>query len=218
MSKPLLAPIKLVAFDYDDTLVGTREVVWRMHKHIAKTHYGVDLTDEDILVHWGKPIAELGRALYQTSDAVTATSRMLQYGDTFRKEQFASTAPTLRYLKSIGKKLAIVTATVRPILVQDCAHVGLPLEIVDYVQTSEDTSVHKPDPKVFEPLLKWAAAHDITPQEILYIGDGLQDMRAANAAGFAFLGVTTGLITAEEFASFGAATISNLRELIVGKR
>ena len=47
----------------------------------------------------------------------------------------------------------------------------------------------------------------------MYIGDGLHDMRAATGAGFNFLGVETGLVTAEEFLAEDAKSITSIEYL-----
>ena len=87
-------------------------------------------------------------------------------------------------------------------------------EIIDYTQTADDTLFHKPDPRVFEPAIKWLSQHKIKLNQVLYIGDGLQDMKAALGAGFSFLGVETGLITAKEFRQQKAKSITNLAKLL----
>jgi beta-phosphoglucomutase-like phosphatase (HAD superfamily) len=54
---------KAVLFDFDDTLVESRRMKWDHHKFAAKYFYNLDLTDDDIKEHWGKPMAELLRLL-----------------------------------------------------------------------------------------------------------------------------------------------------------
>ena len=214
MNEHIPEAVKAVIFDYDDTLVGTHRVIWNLHKHIARTYYGIELTDLDIKAYWGRPVHELARHYYRTEDIDTAVNRMLLHLDDFPKEKLPHTEPTLRHLKLASKLIGIVSATTRPILDGDCVHTGIPLDIMDYIQTAEDTKFHKPDARVFNPMLKWAARRGITASEVLYIGDGLQDLKAAGNAGFGFLGVTTGLVTSEEFSKYGARSIAGLLELI----
>ena len=38
----------------------------------------------------------------------------------------------------------------------------------------------------------WLESEAIRPDEVIYVGDGLHDMKAALGAGFSFLGVETG--------------------------
>lgn len=214
MNPHIASHIKVVLFDHDDTLVGTISTKWAEHKFIAKTYYQKDLTDDEIKLHWGKPLEELICLLYGTDDAQQALAYNIKHHTEFEKELFAATIPTLKHLKEIGKKVGIVTATSRISFEHDLDHHNVPRELLDYTQTAEDTDFHKPDPRVFKPALGWLKGTRLSPEEVLYIGDGLHDMKAALGAGFNFLGVQTGLIGAEEFQKAKARSISSIEELI----
>lgn len=210
MSELIPDSIKLVVFDFDDTLVGTYEPIWRMHRHVAKKYYDIDLSDETILAHWGQPIDVLIRHYYQTDDSATGFKYILAEYSNFPKIKFEHTLPVLKILRESGKKIGIVTASHLSLIEPDFDIIGLTNDMVDYIQTADDTSVHKPDPAVFGPLLKWAKEQRIDKDEILYVGDALHDMRAAIDAGLNFLGVETGLVTAIEFNSYGANNAADL--------
>jgi len=213
MSNPVGKDIKAVMFDFDDTLVGTRVPIWRLHRHIAKAHYGVDLEEEILLKHWGQPIRVLVEHYYGATDIDAALALVKQETVNFPKKTFPQAAPALRKLNRAGKILGIVSASHLSILKHDMDRAGIPADIIDYIQTSEDTPVHKPNPAVFDPMLAWAHTRGIDAREILYIGDGIQDMIAATKAGMNFIGVTTGLATREDFLSHGSASIADLSEL-----
>lgn len=209
--KSLIADnIKAVIFDFDDTLVGTYRPIWNMHRHIAKKYYGINLTDETILKHWGQPINVLAKHYYQTDDTEQGVAHILAENKNFPKEKFEHTIPLLRKLREKGLKTGIVTASHLNLVDSDFITVGLTKDMVDYLQTADDTDVHKPDPAVFDPLIKWARMHGIQNDEILYVGDGLHDMNAALTAGFNFLGVATGLVSVSEFKNKNADGIINL--------
>lgn len=213
MSKAVDEHIKAVVFDFDDTLVGTHIPVWKLHRHIAKTHYGVELDDDMIREHWGQPLATLARHYYGTDDVDVAVERIVSETSNFPKEVFPQANLALKRLKENGKLIGIVSASHLSIVRQDMRAAGLDEGSVDYLQTAEDTPVHKPDPAVFDPMFAWAKERGVLPGEILYVGDGLQDMTAAAKAGLHFLGVTTGLVAGEEFAMHGAESIGDLSEL-----
>jgi phosphoglycolate phosphatase-like HAD superfamily hydrolase len=214
MSEHIEEQIKAVFFDHDDTLVGTIEAKWRQHKHVAKTYYGKELTDAELQQHWGKPLSELACLLYDTDDADTAMANIIATHEAYPKELFAATVPTLTHLHAAGKLIGIVTATSRFSFEHDLELHGVPQEVIDYTQTADDTPFHKPDPRVFEPAKAWLAEQNVQPDEVLYIGDGLHDMKAAVAAGFNFLGVQTGLVTADEFTAAEAMSIQSIAELL----
>jgi phosphoglycolate phosphatase-like HAD superfamily hydrolase len=206
--------IKAVFFDHDDTLVGTIAAKWAHHKHVARTWYGKELTDDDIRQHWGVPFSKLVELLYGQDDPEEAMRRNLSCEDDFPKVLPAETVPTLQRLHDAGKVLGIITATSRYSFEHDLDLHGFPRDIIDYTQTEDDTSFHKPDPRVFEPAIAWLAARRILPREVLYVADGLHDMKAAAGAGFNFMGVTTGLVTSGEFAAAGAESVQNLSLLL----
>ena len=205
--------IKVVLFDHDDTLVGTINTKWAEHKFIAKKYYQKELTDEEIRIHWGKPLEELVCLLYGTDDVKQAIAHNVRHHTEFEKELFTATIPTLQRIKDSGRKLGVITATSRLSFEHDIEHHEVPTELLDYTQTADDTPFHKPDPRVFQPTLKWLAQQNIRPEEVLYIGDGLHDMRAAIGAGFHFLGVETGLVSADEFQRVGAKSIVGIEAL-----
>lgn len=214
MSGLIADHIKVVVFDHDDTLVGTIGPKRQQHKYIAKKHYNKDLTDAEIKMHWGKPFVEMMCLIYGTDDGGQALAYNTACHEDFPKELFAGTVDVLKHMKSKGLMVGVVTATIRFSFEHDLTLHKIPMSLIDYTQTSEDTSFHKPDPKVFEPLQAWLRARSISPNEVLYIGDGLHDMKAALGAGFNFLGVETGLVTSEQFTSAGAKSIPNVAQLL----
>lgn len=196
--------IKAVVFDMDDTLIKTFEIKLRQHKHFARERYGLDLNDNLFREHWGKPFHLFLESLYGDVDALdNIHAEYVKLSHLFPVELQADTLHVLDYLHAAGKKLGIVTATAREVVMRDLTPAGFPLERLHKLQTSDDTLVHKPDPRVFEPMLQ-ALAEAGVATEVMYVGDALTDYYAARDAGLHFVGVTTGLVTAEQFRDAGA--------------
>lgn len=210
MSEYIDEHIKAVFFDHDDTLVGTIEAKFEQHKHVARTFYDKELTDEELKLHWGKPLNELACLLYGTDDIDKAMTYILATHEAYPKELFEVTIPMLQRVKAAEKIIGIITATSRFSFEHDLDLHEVPRELIDYTQTADDTDHHKPNPLVFEPAILWLARQGIRASETLYVGDGLHDMKAALGAGFSFLGVETGLVTAEQFADHGAKSIPTI--------
>ncbi len=202
--------IKVVLFDHDDTLVGTIQAKWAQHKHIAKRYYGKDLTDDDIKPHWGKPFQQMICLLYGTDNAEQALAYNRAHHEDYPKLLFAETVATLKHVHAMGKNIGIITATIRLSIEHDLKLHKVPLELIDFIQTSEDTPFHKPDLRVFDPVKIWLDAKNLKPDQVLYVGDGLHDMRAALGAGFSFLGVESGLVTAGQFRAAGAVSVPGI--------
>ncbi len=213
MSEYIGEHIRAVFFDHDDTLVGTTGPKWAQHKYVARKHYGKELADDELREHWGKPLGELMGILYGTEDIEEAFKHVYACHEDYPKELFSATVPTLRHIKAAGKLIGIVTATSRFSFEHDLDLHQVPREFIDYTQTEEDTPYHKPDPRVFEPALAWLSERKVKPDEVVYIGDGLHDMKASTGAGFNFVGVETGLVIAEEFRAEGAVSIPSIADL-----
>lgn len=207
--------IKAVLFDHDDTLVGTLEAKSLQHKYVAKTLYGKDLNDSEIREHWGKPLKTLMGLLYETEDIDKAMEYTLQIHQNFPKKLFDDTLKTLKQLRNAGKKIGVITATSRFSFEHDLDQIPGLKRLLDYSQAQEDTPYHKPDPRVFDPVIAWLKKYSIQPHEVIYVGDGLQDMKAALAAGFEFIGVGTGIVNPSEFENEGAKAVKTLGDLVV---
>lgn len=214
MSKLIGEHIKVVLLDHDDTLVGTIKAKWAQHKEVARTFYGKDLQDAELAEHWGKPLQELICLLYDTDDAEVAMTNNQSIHQAYPKELFEGTVPALKNLKGANLKLGIITATSRFSFENDLSLNPELKALLDYTQTADDTSFHKPDSRVFDPALEWLDVQQVRPQEVMYVGDGLHDMKAALGAGFSFLGVESGLVTHEQFAQAGATSVPGISHLI----
>jgi HAD superfamily hydrolase (TIGR01549 family) len=213
MTKHIADTIRVVLFDHDDTLVGTIGTKWAEHKFIAQKYYNKTLTDSEIKQHWGKPLAEMVCLLYETDNAQEALDYNVLHHTQFEKELFSATIPVLEHLKERGMQLGIITATSRFSFEHDLDVHKIPRELLSYTQAADDTDFHKPDPRVFDPAKVWLDTQNIRPEEVLYIGDGLHDMKAAISAGFNFLGVQTGLVGADEFNAAGSSSVQGVEAL-----
>ncbi len=201
---------KAVIFDFDDTLVKTWVVKWNHHKAVAKQFYDIDLSDEQIREHWGKPFDTLIIHLYQNADSIEnmrAANWSLE--DQFLKEIHDGSLEVINSLLNKGIIIGIVTAAPKDFTLPDFVRLGFPVENIAVIQTADDTMVHKPDPDVFNPILEKLSARSIQKDEIVYVGDALTDFYAARDAGLDFIAVTTGLTTQDQFLNAGVLKIVN---------
>lgn len=212
----LILQAKAVFFDYDDTLVKTIQAKWAQHKYIASKFYGKKLSDKELKLHWGKPLTVLLKLLYGTDHIDIATSYNLALQSRFPKKLFDDTLSTLKILKSVGKKIGIVTSTSLASIENDFAELKIPKRSIDYLQTEDDTAFHKPDSRVFDPSIQWLSEQGITPAEAVYVGDLPTDCEAAEGVGFQFIGIATGIVSMAEFAKREILAASRLSDLCLG--
>jgi phosphoglycolate phosphatase len=180
--------LKAVLFDLDDTLVATKEAKFAEHKLVAKKYYGITLTDDDIKRHWGISYDALVSELYQTKDVPQAMARIAKHQQDFPKIIFPETIDALSALKKRGVLIGIVTAHSRDGTLGDIDRIGIS-NLIDYVQGQECSTTHKPNPSVFDPSHRWLQVRGIEKDQVLYVGDGLHDMKAAVGFGYNFVGV-----------------------------
>lgn len=199
---------KIVVFDFDDTLVESRIAKWSQHKHVAKKFYNIDLTEEELLKHWGKPFDLLISELYQHSDTLEKMHEAIfsTKGD-FPKKVFKKSVSTINKLLENNIKVGVLSAMNKNFIGEDLINFGFPAKNFSIIQGADETKVHKPNPGVFIPLLKNLKKDGIKKEEIVYVGDSIDDFYAASKAGIDFIAVTTGLYSYSDFKKGGAKVI-----------
>lgn len=115
----------------------------------------------------------------------------------------ADTAPTLERLGRMGYRRAIVSTKYRFRIEATLARDGL-MGLVETIVGGEDVAAHKPAP---DSLLLALERLGVGADEALYVGDSLVDAQAAQAAGVAFVAVTSGHTPAEAFAPYAPLTV-----------
>lgn len=213
----LIYQAKAIFFDHDDTLVGTMKTKWAQHKYIARKFYGKKLKEEDLRIHWGKPFTSLLKLLYETDHVDIAMSYNIATHAQFPKLLFEDTLATLKFFRATEKKIGLISSTSLSHLQNDFNTLGISKQFFDYVQTEDDTYFHKPDPRVFEPALKWFKKHDIQPSEVVYVSSFVRDLAAIREARFNFIGITTGITSFAEFSKYQIPAIHQLSSLCIPK-
>lgn len=211
-----------IVLDWDDTVVGTIEAKMQQHIYVARHHFGINLTMEQMRADWGKPLHQLIESWYQVPHGDEARyqailSTVLSYSGDFLKQAFPNATSALRTMRSEGYPLGVVTGSPRNDIHHDFEVVGIDEGFFDYFQASDDSIYHKPDPRVFDPTKQWLEQLNIPPENVLYIGDSMRDFTAASGAGFGFLGVETAVDDLPSFYSAGALSIRSLGDIIKAK-
>ena len=203
-------------FDFDDTLVETRLIKWAHHKAVAKKFYNIDLQEETLFKHWGKPFPILLQELYQNSDTLENMIKAnTSVRSDFRKKVYPGSVNAVTKLLDNGIKIGLLSAAASQFIIEDLKKLNFPLDRFSVIQGPNDTSVHKPDPQVFSPLLDKFGKEGMKKEEIVYVGDSLMDLQAAHGAGIDFIAVTTGLYSEADFKKHGAKVIlKDIREIV----
>lgn len=203
-------------FDYDDTLVLTREVKFRAIRATAQQFYQTTLSDEEIAAHWGKPFHALFSELFANfnPDVDQVIEQFLSITHEYPVVAFPTAVETLNEL-SKRAFVGIVTSASRRVVLPDLDRLGFRAENYRLIQCSEDTHAHKPDPAVFSPALLALRNSHIEPSEVVYIGDAVSDRLASQGVGFNFIGFVNKLAKMNPFLDTNVPYIHEMKELLV---
>ncbi|WP_035307122.1 HAD family hydrolase [Actinokineospora inagensis] len=211
-ARALVAEAEAVIFDLDDTLLVTRAVKWAHHQAVAARFYGIDLTETDLLEHWGKPYDELITLLYRGSAPLAEMKAAnLSLEDDYRKVAAAGAVELVTSLLARGAHVGVVTSANTDPALADLEWSGFPVRDLAFVHGADRTTRHKPDPAVFAAAGDYLTRHNVA--RTVYVGDAIMDLLAARGAGFGFVGVASGLVDGAAFAAEGARWVADLNKL-----
>jgi phosphoglycolate phosphatase len=206
--------IKAVLFDFDDTLVTTFETKSRAVQDFGKKYYNKDVSLEVIRESWKIPFPQTLEYLFGDVDNYDSiVEKYMPFRNNYPAKAYPDAVEVINAL-SQKYKVGVVSSSNKTALYNDLGLIGLSIDGFYYIQTSEDTSVHKPDPRVFMPIRNKLQEIQIHSGNIVYVGDGLMDYFAARDAGFSFYGICDRTTSKEKFTKEGAQTITALSDLL----
>lgn len=205
--------IKAVLFDLDGTLINTNRLIIESYKYTIMKHLNKSIKDEDIVIYFGEPLlTTLARFDKDNVDALCDTYRSFNHSrhDEMVTE-FEGALETLKELKAMGIKIAVVTSKRRLMVERGLKKFGL-FEYLDAVITPEDTERHKPDG---EPALKACEVLGVRPEEAVMVGDSHYDILCGKNAGTKTCAVKYTALPLEELLSYKPDyVVDNILDLI----
>lgn len=172
---------KYVLFDLDGTLINTNQLIIDSFKHTYKTGIGLDISEKEILRHFGEPlITTLSR--YSTEKADELYKIYIEYNETRHDEVvtiFEGIKELLLELEEHGCILALVTSKRRKVALMGLDLFDIRKHFGVFVAL-EDTELHKPNPA---PVLKALELLDAEPGDAIMVGDSVFDIHCAHGAG-----------------------------------
>lgn len=203
--------LKVVIFDYDDTLVKSSQALYKTDCKTAETLGLEKPTRSAYFSLWGKPHKEMINILHPGIDV---NIYMKKYSEIYHPdslELFKDAKDILETLTKRGLRIALLSAKQKKFLEEHLKHASI-RKYFDYIHSVKSSPYKKPDPKVFNDLINHFG---LDPSEMLYIGDQVLDYETASKAGLHFFAVTTGINTEQDFKNAGCNNIvSSLNELL----
>jgi len=181
--------LKAIIFDLDDTLTQTRQTQYNTLKTTAKRFYNLEISNSDIDALYGIPYREFMQLLFRQCDDL---DNIIKNFHVIRENNPNRVYPdTIASLKRLQKKyrLGLLSAAGKHLVYKDVTDCGIGVDTFCHIQTEDDTTVHKPDPEVFQPTINYFAKFNISPTQMLYLGDTFNDFLASTQAGLHFIGI-----------------------------
>lgn len=172
-------------FDADGTLFDTTEMIYQCFLFTCAKYGNPNVTREQVFANIGiplKPQLEHFLGPLSSSLEVDVIKTHMDYQLSIYKDflrLFPGTAETLKRLKSMNKRLAVVTSRKMYTLQLYLEHTHIAVYF-DVLVTPESTQNHKPHP---EPALQAVKMLHCPVKESLFIGDAVFDMECGSCAG-----------------------------------
>ncbi|MFA6801330.1 MAG: HAD-IA family hydrolase [Acholeplasmataceae bacterium] len=175
--------MKLILFDLDGTLIKSTKIILDVFKIVFDKYLKDVMLDEKTLSNF------LGQTLWKTFGTYTDDQALIdqmvidyrKYSETLIDDQLESyphALETIRYLKSQGLLVGVVTSKTNHVALSHLKLVGLDQEI-DHLIGYNDVTEYKPHP---ESILKALEYFNVEAKDAVYVGDHENDMKAAKRA------------------------------------
>jgi HAD superfamily hydrolase (TIGR01549 family) len=202
------AVVRAVLFDWDGTLVDTLPFMYAATE-LVMAEFGVAITWDDYRRHFTPDWRLLYRRFRLPEEMIEPVGA--RWWTLYRGRDEAILLPgaadALRRLADAGVALGVVTAGRRDSVEPQLERHGLSGLLVARVY-GDDPFEPKPGPAGLRHALALLGAAD-RAAETAYVGDALDDMRMAVAAGARGIGIRTDLATAAELRDAGAAEVAS---------
>jgi phosphoglycolate phosphatase len=188
---------KSIIFDQDDTLLRSFEALTDAYIEVGNL-YDMKISVDDIKTHWGKPAEEVILEVFKYSDTLENLQDKLS--DHLPNGMIPAFDGAIELIEQLSQSytLGIVTASIARYTPSNLLKAGFDIDKFDFIHKVEDTTHHKPDPRVFDEALELLNQKmNIEKEEILFVGDSLHDYKAAHGANIDYLIVNTGPTTYE---------------------
>ncbi len=174
--------IDTILFDFDGTLMDTKEVIIASWQHTFRTVDGRERPREEIIATFGEVLQDTIRRYWpdRNTDEVVSIYRSYQKGRfTEGIELYPGIYEMLTELKNMGIGMGIVTARTRISVLAGTDKYGI-TGMFSSMVTCDDTDEHKPSPA---PALTALEELGGEPGTSLMIGDSRYDMECGRNAG-----------------------------------
>lgn len=173
--------IKGIFFDLDGTLINTNKLIVSSFQYVFKENLDLMVEEQEIVQYFGEPLSYT-MAKYTKDRVEELVQKYVEYSLSIHDEYtegFNGVEEGLCYLREKGYKLAVVTSKRRNTALRGLRLFDLE-KYFDVIISPEDTEKHKP---CGEPVLKACEVLNLSPEEVLMVGDSHNDILCGRNAG-----------------------------------
>lgn len=208
--------IKSIFFDFDDTLIATKDISYKKHR-IAAENLGLKIPSEkEFFSKYGVPWNKFLKSILPEVSVEKFLEEYFKHMEEYSEIDGAK--ETLEFLLSKEIFLGILsTRTLNSI--QEHANRLFPSIFHSIHSCAEGYC--KPDPRSFNQVIQVLLEKNISIKQTLFVGDSLHDFFAARDSGIEFVGVLTGYHSKEEFLENGLqknkmiSSVADLKEYLL---
>ncbi|MGO9178217.1 MAG: HAD family hydrolase [Candidatus Limnocylindrales bacterium] len=198
--------MRAIIFDWNGTLVDSMAAIRDTEAAICR-ELGLPFDDAIFKNTFSPNQRIMWRQLGVPDDRTGDAARI--WAETFRQDLmplFPGVRAALVRLAAAGCTLGVVSSGDRGEVEPQLTRLGIAALVAVGVY-ADDTDADKPDPRPLLLALRRAGA--VGAEDGLYIGDSLDDMRMASAAGVRGIGLVSDIASAEELLAVGAFEVAN---------
>lgn len=166
-------------------------------------------SDSPVIAGTNREAAELLCAVLPGTQVDTLEARMIAAAKDVPLAQAVPLVPLTNTLRAMGLRLGVMTNDTETVARSHLTEAGALAEF-DFVAGADSGFGAKPDAA---PLLAFAEACGLAPEQIVMVGDSTHDLEAGRAAGMQTVGVLTGPAEAEALAPLADAVLPDIGHL-----
>ncbi len=206
--------MKIIIFDHDMTIVDSSYAIMEAFNYVAR-HEGLPLVSHELTMQYiATPIPTFCEGLLgeYRPEWIKLYRSVSEKCERELIKPFPDTVPTLKALRELGVKLAVVSNRERPSLPLERTNLAQYFDVIVGAEEPYGHLAYKPNPEMINTLLEHM---NIPASEAAYVGDADIDIFTAQGANVRGIGITKGNFTREDFMHLGAwKVIDELGELV----
>lgn len=186
---------KGIIFDVDGTLTYTNQLIFDSFNHITKKYLGKTFSDEEIIALFGPTEDVILKEMCKDEYDIARKEYYQYYKENHNiARTYAGIETLIEDLFNNKIILGVFTGKGRTSALITLDELGL-TDYFGLIVSGDDVVNHKPHP---EGILQFLEQYNLSPDEVLMVGDAPSDIKAAKAAGVSIASVIWDSYSEEE--------------------